>query len=111
MSLGIVILFILSLVCLIMSFCHFREKGIVLNNEYICVSKQEREYMTIEHNRPHFRQSAIVFFLLGITFIAFALGDFLKLNWIIFIAYLLIIVNIIYAVVSSITIAKKQGKL
>lgn len=31
--------------------------------------------MSMEHKRPHFKQSAITFLLLGITFLAFALGN------------------------------------
>lgn len=110
MSLGIAILFILSLVCIIISFFQFKEKGILFNNQYIGVSKQERESMTIEHKRAYFRQSAIAFLLFGIAFLTFALESLLKLNGLMLIVYLLVIINVIYVIVSSANIAKKQRK-
>ena len=86
------------------------EKGFLFNNAYIYASKQEREKM---NKKPHYRQSAIVFLLLGIVFLLLALAVLLEAYWISFVGVAVVIITLIYAIVSSITIEKsnKQYKV
>lgn len=102
---GASILFTISIFAFIMSVRSFMEKGFLFNNAYIYASKQEREKM---NKKPHYRQSAIVFLLLGLIFLLNALATLLKVNWIFYIMVTVIIVTITYAIVSSITIKKND---
>ena len=58
------ILFAVSIFLFFMSVRSFMEKGFLFNNAYIYASKQEREKM---NKKPHYRQSAIVFLLIGLV--------------------------------------------
>ena len=100
-----IILFAISIFAFIMSIRSFMEKGFLFNNAYIYASKQEREKMD---KKPYYRQSSIVFLLLGLIFLLNALATFFKANWIFYIVVVVVIITIIYAVVSSIKIEKKQ---
>ena len=81
------------------------EKGFLFNNAYIYASKQEREKM---NKKPHYRQSAIVFLLLGIVLLLLALTVLLEAYWISFVGVAVVIITLIYAIVSSITIEKNN---
>ena len=99
-----IILFAISIFSFFISARSFMEKGFLFNNAYIYASKQEREKM---NKKTHYRQSAIVFLLLGLIFLLNAIATLLKANWIFYIVVAAIIITIIYAIVSSITIEKK----
>ncbi len=58
----IIINIVLTVVCAVISFFQFRNKGFLFNNSYIYASKQERETMD---KKPHYRQSGIVFAFLS----------------------------------------------
>ena len=81
------------------------EKGFLFNNAYIYASKQEREKM---NKKPHYRQSAIVFLLLGLLFLLIALALLLEANWILYVGVAVVIITLIYAIASSITIEKNN---
>lgn len=97
------ILFLVSLAAFFMSIRSFMEKGFVFNNAYIYASKQEREAM---NKKPHYRQSAIVFLLIGFIFALNGLDVFFKTDWIFYIVIAIIIIVLIYAIISSIMIEK-----
>ena len=99
------ILFAVSVFLFFMSVRSFMEKGVLFNNAYIYASKQEREKM---NKKPHYRQSAIVFLLLGIVFLLLALAVLLEAYWISFVGVAVVIITLIYAIVSSITIEKNN---
>ena len=99
------ILFAVSVFLFFMSVRSFMEKGFLFNNAYIYASKQEREKM---NKKPHYRQSAIVFLLLGIFFLLLALAVLLEAYWISFVGVAVVIITLIYAIVSSITIEKNN---
>ncbi len=99
------ILFAVSVFLFFMSVRSFMEKGFLFNNAYIYASKQEREKM---NKKPYYRQSAIVFLLFGIVFLLLALGVLLEAYWISFVGVAVVIITLIYAIVSSITIAKNN---
>lgn len=99
------ILFAVSVFLFLMSVRSFMEKGFLFNNAYIYASKQEREKM---NKKPHYRQSAIVFLLLGIVFLLLALAVLLEAYWISFVGVAVVIITLIYAIVSSIMIEKNN---
>ena len=101
------ILFAVSIFLFFMSVRSFMEKGFLFNNAYIYASKQEREKM---NKKPHYRQSAIVFLLLGLIFLLNTIAVLLKVNWIFYIVVVVVIITLIYAIVSSITIEKNNKK-
>ncbi len=106
MESGIIIL-IVSLCLISMSMHQLKEKGILINNVYIWADKEERQMMSEEYKKPYYRQSGICFMLLGLVFFSLFLSISLKINWLIYVSYLLVGLVIIYALVSSITISKK----
>ncbi len=97
------ILFAISILLFLMSVRSFMEKGFLFNNAYIYASKQEREKM---NKKPHYRQSAIVFLLLGLIFLLNTIAVLLKVNWIFYVVVAIVIITLVYAIVSSITIEK-----
>lgn len=101
---GAVILFLISAGAFAVSFLHFREKGFLLNNAYIYASKQERDKMD---KKPHYRQSAIVFLLIGVIFLLNAVEMLLDSGWMFYVVLAVLLVTVIYAIVSSIKIQTK----
>ena len=101
------ILFAVSVFLFFMSVRSFMEKGFLFNNAYIYASEQEREKM---NKKPYYRQSAIVFLLFGIVFLLLALAVLLEVYWIFFVGVAVVIIILIYAIVSSITIEKNNKK-
>lgn len=99
------ILFLISALGFVMSIRSFKEKGFLFNNAYIYASKQERENMD---KKPHYRQSAIVFLLIGIIFLLNGLAVIFSVDWIFYIVIAIIISALIYAIVSSIAIEKRN---
>ena len=99
------ILFAVSVFLFFISVRSFMEKGFLFNNAYIYASEQEREKM---NKKPYYRQSAIVFLLFGIVFLLLALAVLLEAYWISFVGVAVVIITLIYAIVSSITIEKNN---
>lgn len=94
-----ILIFIIAIIAFVISIRSYQEKGFLFNNAYLYASKEERETMD---KKPHYRQSAIVFFMIGIIFLLNAINVFLKKNWIFYLVLLVSVVTIIYAIVSSI---------
>ncbi len=101
----IVILFLISFGAFIMGYFQFKEKGILFNNAYLYASKEERATM---NKKPHYRQSAIVFTSIGFIFLLNAVELLVRSGWIFLIVLVLIILLIVYAIVSSIMISRKN---
>ena len=99
------ILFIIAIGAFIKSYRSFKEKGFLFNNAYIYASKQERETM---NKTPHYRQSAIVFLLIGVIFLLNGVSVLLAANWIFFLVIAIAVVAIVYAIVSSIAIERRK---
>ena len=102
-----VILFALSAFAFFVSICSFMEKGFLLNNAYIYAFPKERAAMD---KKPHYRQSAIVFFLLGLVFLLNGIDVLLRTDWIVAAVIAIVIIAVLYAVISSIAIAKKNKR-
>ena len=101
---GAIILGIVAIVCLIFSYLQFNEKGFLFNNDYIYASKQERETMD---KKPHYKQSGIVFLMIGIIFLINAVEMMLETGWLFYLVIVVAIIAIVYAIVSSVVIERK----
>lgn len=90
------------------SYLQFREKGFLFNNVYIWASQEERRRMdeNSESKKPHYRQSGFVFLLIGIIFLTLAAYIVTYWTWLYFIYWASTIVVVVYAIVSSVIIAK-----
>ncbi len=100
------ILLIIAIGAFIISIRSFQEKGFLLNNAYLYASGEERRSM---NKKPHYRQTAIVFLLIGIVFMLNAAEGILKSGWLLWTGIFFTAVTMIYAVVSSIQIERKQN--
>ena len=99
------ILFAVSFLSFILSIRSFLEKGFLFNNAYIYASKKERETMD---KKPHYRQSAIVFFLIGLIFLLNALAVLFNINWIFYVVIAIVLITSVYAIISSIAIERNK---
>ena len=75
----------------------------MFNNAYIYASKEEREHM---NKKPHYRQSAIIFLLLGVLFLLNGANALFGLGWLFWLVIIIAVGTIVYAIVSSIRIEK-----
>ena len=100
------ILFAVSFLSFILSIRSFLEKGFLFNNAYIYASKKERETMD---KTPHYRQSAIVFFLIGLIFLLNALAVLFNINWIFYVVIAIVLITSVYAIISSIAIERNKN--
>lgn len=99
------ILFLISALAFISSIRSFKEKGFLFNNAYIYASEQERDAM---NKKPFYRQSAIVFLLIGTVFLLNGIAVLFNTKWIFFIVIAIIVATLIYAIASSIAIEKRH---
>lgn len=100
-----IILLVISISCFIVSGFQFKEKGFLFNNAYLYASKKERESM---NKKPHYRQSAIVFTLIGIIFLINAIKITVNSEWLFWGSMLCVAIVIVYAIISTIHIEKKN---
>ncbi|MCI9214540.1 MAG: DUF3784 domain-containing protein [Oscillospiraceae bacterium] len=102
----------LSASAFVISALQFLEKGYLLNNAYFWASPEAREQMdkNKESKRPYYRQSGAAFMLAGLLFLIEAVH--IATGWIwTFAAFILaVIVTVVYAVVSSVRIERRQRK-
>ncbi|MDD3404559.1 MAG: DUF3784 domain-containing protein [Hespellia sp.] len=101
---GSIIMSILAILCILISYRQFKEKGFLFNNAYIFASKEERESMD---RTPHYKQSGIVFLLMGITSLIIAVDVIIKTSWLYYCELAIIAGMIVYAIVSSVKIEKR----
>lgn len=96
---------LVSIGTFVMSVRSFLERGFLFNNAYIYASKEEREKMD---KKPHYRQSAIVFLLLGVSFLLLGIMTLTDAVWLLYVVLGLAVFAIIYAFVSSVRIENKK---
>lgn len=102
---GAIILGIVAIVCLVFSFLQFNEKGFLFNNAYIFASKKERETMD---KKPHYKQSGIIFLMIGIIFLIDAVEMIIKTGWLFYLVIVVAIIAIVYAIISSVVIGRNK---
>ncbi len=100
-----IVVFVIAGILLVLSILHFMERGVLFNNAYIYASKEKRETMD---KKPHYRQSAIIFCLLSVAFVITGVSVLLR-NYMLELLIIPVLVGaLVYAVVSSVLIAKKE---
>lgn len=102
-----IVLFAVAAAAFVLSIRLFQEKGFLLNNAYLYASKKERETM---NKKPYYRQSAAVFFMIGVVFLLIGAAILLDAFWITYLADGVIVLLLMYAVASSIAIEKKKKR-
>ena len=102
----------LSIGAFVISALQFLEKGYLLNNAYFWASPEEREQMdkNKEGKRPYYRQSGAAFMLVGLLLLIEAVHIATGWIWMLAAFILAVIVTVVYAVVSSIRIERRQRK-
>lgn len=60
------------------------------------------------NKKPYYRQTAVIFFLMGIIFLLIGFAILLDAGWITYIAEAVILIILIYAIASSIAIEKRK---
>ena len=99
-----VILSVMAAACFVFGGLQLCQKGPLLNNAYLYASENERERM---NKKPYYRQSGIVFLLLGIVFALNAVQAITaNSRWFLAVG-IVIAVTVVYAIWSSVVIAKK----
>lgn len=98
-------LFLISIGVFVMSIRSFMEKGFLFNNAYIYASKEERKKMD---KKPHYRQSAIVFLLLGVSFLLLGIMTLTDALWLLYVVIGIAALTIIYAFVSGVRMENKK---
>jgi hypothetical protein len=101
------VLFVVALFAFWMSIRSFREKGFLFNNAYIYASKKERETMD---KSPHYRQSGIVFALIGLLFLINTLVLIFHIRWLFWLVIGITAITLVCAVTSSVIIEKRKQK-
>ena len=99
------VLFLIAIFAIGLSIRSFCGKGFLLNNSYLYASKQEREAMD---KKPYYRQSAVVFLLVGCIFTLNGFATLLRIDWLSYIAGAVIFGAIVYAIASSVAIERNK---
>ena len=100
-----IVLILMSVGAFIMSIRSFLGKGLLLNNAYLFATEKEREAMD---KAPYYKQSALVFALIGLIFLLNGLGLLFRFGWVGYIVAAVVVIAMVYAIASSIAIAKKK---
>ena len=99
------ILTAVSLLAFVMGIRSYMEKGFLLNNAYIYASAQERK---TKDWKPYYKQSAVVLFLLGAAFLMIGLAVYFQIAWLYYIADVVLVIPLVYAVVSGSALRKNR---
>lgn len=99
------LLFLVSLALIILSIRSFLQKGYLFNNSYIYATEKERENMD---KKPYYHQSGIVFLMIASFFLLDGIGLLFSLDWPFIVAGIFMVITLIYAIVSSISLNKKK---
>lgn len=100
----IIILASLAIICFIICYRQAIKKGKPFNNAYLYASESQREQMD---TAPLFKQSSVIFFLVGIVFLLLCADAVFNTRWLIFVTLGVGALTIIYAIVSTKKINKK----
>lgn len=100
-----ILLFAAAAALLAVSAAQFCQKGFLFNNAWLYASQEERERMD---KAPYYRQSAVVFLLLGLIFALLGLYALTRSRALLILEGLLALGTVLYAVVSSARIEKTK---
>ena len=102
---AVIILGSIALCFYIFACLQLAQMGFLLNNAYLYASRQEREAMD---KKPYYRQSGVVFLLLGTVFALHAVEAVLQTDWLSLCAVGIVAIAIVYAIVSTVRIEKRK---
>lgn len=105
---GIIICLAFAAIFYILAGMQLKEKGVLLNNAFLYASAEERKTMD---KKPHYRQSGIVFLLIGTIFILNTVQIITVAGWIFNIIIIIAAVTLVYAVVSSVIIERNNKNI
>ena len=97
--------FFLSAGAFAVSGMQFHGKDFLWNNAYIFASKEERSKMD---KKPYYRQSGIVFALIGIIFLTISFQLLLHIGWMFGVTLVIEVITVIYAIASTVRIERKK---
>ena len=100
-----IVLILMSAGAFTMSIRSFLGKGLLLNNAYLFATEKEREAMD---KAPYCKQSALVFALIGLIFLLNGLSLLFPIGWIGYVVAAVVVIAMVYAIASSIAIAKRK---
>ena len=100
-----IICFVIAIIAFVIAVLQFMEKGFLFNNAYLWASKEERKRMD---KKSHYKQSGVVFLLIGIIFLLNAIQVLCGADWIFPVVIVVVVGTILYAIVSSVMIEKKK---
>lgn len=104
---GIIIMIIMAIIFAFLSLRSFQEKGFLFNNAYLYATEEERKAM---NKKPWYRQSAIAFCLLSIASILMVLHMIFGNKIFLILQSITIIGAVLYAIISSVIITRKENK-
>ena len=95
------VLFLIAAAAFVLSIRAFRQKGFLLNNAYLYASPKERQTMD---KKPYYRQTAVVFLLVGLIFSLNGLSVLLEMKEISYPATAVTVAAVVYAVASTVAV-------
>ena len=102
---GAIIMGAVSLGCFVFSYLQFHEKGILFHNAYLHASEEERKAMD---KKPHYKQSGVIFSLIGVIFLINTVDMLLHTEWLFYLVIAVVFIAIAYAIASSVAIEKNK---
>ncbi len=102
---GLLFILAIAVVCFIISFIQHKEKGFLFNQVFVYISKEDRQDLD---PKPYYKQSSIIFLLIGIGFIFLGLEVFLQSGWLLYIFFGDIVLLLCYIIISTSLIRKKK---
>ena len=100
-----IILFLVAAGSLVLGILQLLQKGPLINNAWLYADEKQRRTM---NKTPHYRQSGIVFSMIGIQFGMLGVFCLTKLHIFMYMEFAVIGLVVIYAVVSSVMIGGRE---
>lgn len=100
-----IILFLVAAGTLILGILQLMRKGPLINNAWIYADEEQRRTMD---KTPYYRQSGIVFSLIGIQFLLLGIFCLTRMHIFLYMQFAVIGLVVIIAIVSSVMIDKKK---
>ena len=102
-----IIMFVTAAVAALIGIMQLIQKGPLLNNAWLYANEERRRIM---NKKPYYIQSGIVFLMIGIAFGMIGLFCVTKERTFLYAEYAVMGIVLVYAIVSSIAIAKKNKR-
>ena len=104
-TIGAVICGAIAFLCFFLGFRQLNEKGSLLNNAYTYSSGEERQKMD---KKPYYKQSGIIFILIGIIFAVNTVEMKLRTGRLVYLTVIIGLLTVAYAIASSICIERNK---